>query len=55
VTSSLQARTAWAVTFVTVGLLTLSRLLQPPREWQWTVDFITRTLSGSWPAATPDG
>jgi hypothetical protein len=45
VTSTLQARTAWAVTFITVGLLTLSRVLQPPQEWQWTVDFITRALS----------
>jgi hypothetical protein len=45
VTSSLQARTAWAVTFVTIMLLALSRVLQPRQEWQWTVDFLTKALS----------
>jgi hypothetical protein len=38
-TSKLQARTAWAVTLVTVVLLALSRALQPPPAWRWTVDF----------------
>jgi hypothetical protein len=47
VTSTLQARTAWAVTLVTVVLLTLSRALQPPQEWRWTVDFITAALGNA--------
>jgi hypothetical protein len=46
-TGTLQARTAWAVTFVTVALLTLSRALQPPQEWRWTVDFITAALGNA--------
>jgi hypothetical protein len=47
VTSTLQARPAWAVTFVTIILLTLSRALQLPQEWRWTVDFITAALGNA--------
>src|SRR5215213_9638119 len=47
VTSKLQARTAWTVTFLTVVLLALSRVLQPPQAWQWTVDFITSALGNA--------
>jgi hypothetical protein len=46
-TSKLQARTAWAVTLVTVVLLALSRALQPPQDWRWTVDFITAALGNA--------
>lgn len=46
-TSKLQARTAWAVTFLTVVLLALSRALQPPQAWRWTVDFITSALGNA--------
>jgi len=41
VTSTQQARTAWAVTFLTVVLLTLSRVLLPGQEWRLTSDFIS--------------
>ena len=41
VTSTQQARTAWAVTFLTVVLLTLSRALLPGQEWRLTSDFIS--------------
>jgi hypothetical protein len=47
VTSKLQARTAWVVTFLTVVLLALSRALQPPQAWRWTVDFITSALGNA--------
>jgi hypothetical protein len=47
VTSTLQARTAWAVTLVTVVLLTLSRLLLLPQEWRMTVEFITASLGNA--------
>jgi hypothetical protein len=46
-TSKLQARTAWAVTLVTVVLLALSRALQPPQAWRWTVDFITAAIGNA--------
>ena len=46
-TSKLQARTAWAVTLVTVVLLALSRALQPPQAWRWTLDFITAALGNA--------
>ena len=47
VTSTLQTRTAWAVTFVTVVLLTLSRALLPGQQWQLTVEFITAALGNA--------
>ena len=47
VTSKRQARTAWAVTCVTVALLILSRALLPGQEWQLTVDFITAALGNA--------
>jgi hypothetical protein len=47
VTSTLQARTAWAVMFVTVVLLTLSRALLPGQEWRLTVEFITSALGNA--------
>jgi hypothetical protein len=47
VTSTQQARTAWAVTFLTVVLLTLSRVLLPGQEWQLNVDFITAALGNA--------
>jgi hypothetical protein len=47
VTSTRHARTAWAVTLVTVVLLAFSRLLLPPEEWRLTVDFITASLGNA--------
>ena len=47
VTSTQQARTAWAVTFITVVLLTLSRVLLPGQEWRLNVDFITAALGNA--------
>jgi hypothetical protein len=47
VTSKPQARTAWAVTFITVVLLALSRVLQPPQNWQWTLDFISTAIGNA--------
>jgi hypothetical protein len=46
-TSTLQARTAWAVTFVTVVLLALSRALQPPQQRRWAVEFIASSLGNA--------
>jgi hypothetical protein len=46
-TSTRQIRTAWAVTFVTVVLLALSRVLLPPEKWRLTVDFITASLGNA--------
>jgi hypothetical protein len=46
-TSTLQARTAWAVTFATVVLLAFSRALLPSQEWQLTVEFITAALGNA--------
>jgi hypothetical protein len=40
VTSTRQARIAWAVTFLTVALLTLSRVLLPGQDWRLTAEFI---------------
>ena len=47
VTSTQQARTAWAVTFLTVVLLTLSQVLLPGQEWRLNVDFITAALGNA--------
>jgi hypothetical protein len=47
VTSTQQARIAWAVTFLTVVLLTLSRVLLPGQEWRLNVDFITTALGNA--------
>jgi hypothetical protein len=47
VTSTQQARTAWAVTLITVVLLTLSRVLLPGQEWRLNVDFITAALGNA--------
>jgi hypothetical protein len=47
VTSTQQARTAWAVTFLTVVLLTLSRVLLPGQEWRLTSDFISAALGNA--------
>ena len=46
-TGTLRARTAWSVTFVTVVLLALSRVLLPGQEWRWTVEFITASLGNA--------
>jgi hypothetical protein len=47
VTSTQQGRTAWAVTLITVVLLTLSRVLLPGQEWQLNVDFISAALGNA--------
>jgi hypothetical protein len=47
VTSTQQARTAWAVTLITVVLLMLSRVLLPEQEWRLTVDFISAALGNA--------
>jgi hypothetical protein len=47
VTSTMQARTAWAVMVVTVVLLALSRALLPGQEWRLTVEFITASLGNA--------
>ena len=47
VTSTQQARTAWAVTFLTVVLLTLSQVLLPGQELRLNVDFITAALGNA--------
>jgi hypothetical protein len=46
-TRTLQARTAWAVTLLTIVLLTLSRVLPPPQEWRPTVEYLTAALGNA--------
>jgi peptidoglycan biosynthesis protein MviN/MurJ (putative lipid II flippase) len=46
VTSTLQVRAAWAVMFVTVVMLVLSRAL-PGQDWQLTVTFLTSALGNA--------